>query len=230
MILRDMRPEDVERGLELCRLAGFNQVRADWEYFVPHAFVAEVDGRVVGTCAVLDREGPVGWIAMMLVDPAVRRQSIGTRLFEHVLSVTTAGSVGLDATAMGRPLYEKYGFVQAAEIVRMKGKGLSCSARSGVVGRWREGFASNQIGPIVAGSVEEAAGLVCGAVAAGPRDSWIIDVPAGAEPAWHDWLKSVGFVSQRPLARMFRGEARELGGDVYATSGPEYGVHTRKDG
>ena len=226
-----MTRQDIGRGLELCRLANFNQVRADWDYFLTHAsvFVAEVEERVVGTCAVLDRHGPVAWIAMMLVDPSVRRQSIGMRLFEHTLAHTKAPSVGLDATAMGRPLYEKYGFIASAAILRMKRDALSVPGHRSVPTSWRAGHASNQIGPVMADCPDEAAAQVLSALAKAPNRAWIIDVPQAPPQAWHEWLQLQGFVPQRPLIRMFRGPAQSISANFYATSGPEYGFHSRTD-
>ena len=50
---------------------------------------------------------------MVLVDVSVRGRGIGTALMEHALAFTDGqrvGSVRLDATPLGQPLYEKLGF------------------------------------------------------------------------------------------------------------------------
>ena len=222
-----MRDSDIDRSLELCRAAQWNQVRADWEYFLINSacLVAELNEQVVGTCAVLNSQGPRAWIAMMLVDPAARRQSIGTLLFEHALALTTAPSIGLDATALGRPLYEKHSFEPTSQIVRWHrppgprgtppAKPTSCS--------WRMGHLSDHIGPVLANSVDEAANQVLTCLAANPARSWILDVPQLADPAWHAWLEATKFTPQRTFIRMYRGAAEAITPDTYATSGPEFG-------
>ena len=221
-----MRDADIARGLELCRAAHWNQVETDWDYFLKNAtcLVAEANGRVLGTCAVLDRNGPRAWIAMMLVDPAARRQSIGTLLFERTLAMTNAPSIGLDATAQGRPLYEKYAFQAVAQIDRWLREPAPCDPPPNpIASRWRKGHVSNQIGPIVAKSVDDAITRVQTTLAIDGHRSWIIDVPAEAPLAWHRWLQSAGFTAQRTLSRMYRGQPQSIGSDLYATSGPEYG-------
>jgi len=57
--------------------------------------------------------GKVAYIGNMFTYPAYRKQGIATKLFS--LSVDSAkevgcGEIGLHATEMGRPIYEKYGF------------------------------------------------------------------------------------------------------------------------
>lgn len=59
--------------------------------------------------------GQKAYIMNMYTDPAYRRQGVACRTLD--LLIQDAGSRGvaaisLDATAMGRPLYEKYGFVR----------------------------------------------------------------------------------------------------------------------
>ena len=69
--IRAMLSGDITDGLALKERAGWNQVRADWSRTLAlqpdGCFVAELDNRVVGTVATC-RFGPVGWVAMMLVD------------------------------------------------------------------------------------------------------------------------------------------------------------------
>jgi predicted N-acetyltransferase YhbS len=114
--IRPMAASDVADGMRLKAEAGWNQVPADWERFLgldpEGCFVAESDGRVVGSVTAC-RFGPVGWVAMLLVEPARRGAGIGRsllmRALEH-LEAAGARSVRLDATREGRPLYESIGF------------------------------------------------------------------------------------------------------------------------
>ena len=84
----------------------------------------------------------------------------------------------------------------------------------------RPGHLYYQLGPVVATDPEAARALVTHALAARPCT---IDVPL-RDPAWVDWLKSIGFVAERPFVRMFlRGHVHP--GDParqYAIAGPEF--------
>jgi GNAT superfamily N-acetyltransferase len=125
MRLRAMTRADIPAGMRLKEIAGWNQTAADWERFLnagpDGCFVAEVDGRVCGTATTITYEGRFAWVGMVLVDPEFRSRGIGTKLLERAiehldtLKITT---VKLDATPLGKPLYEKLGFVAEYEIER----------------------------------------------------------------------------------------------------------------
>jgi GNAT superfamily N-acetyltransferase len=122
--LRRMRPTDVDAGLRLCRVSGWNQVRRDWDQFLalpPGPWVAELDGSVVGTMAAIGYGTEFGWIGMVLVDPAVRGRGVGTRLLDHALELLSALPViRLDATSAGHDLYRTRGFVDERLINRVQ--------------------------------------------------------------------------------------------------------------
>jgi|SRR5579875_3730217 len=125
MKLRIMTAADVPAGMRLKDLAGWNQAPADWRRFLENSprgcFVAEVDGRVVGTTATIVYEGRVAWIGLVLVDPDFRGRGIGTRLLERAiehLDGLGVPNIKLDATPQGRPIYEKLGFRPEYEIER----------------------------------------------------------------------------------------------------------------
>ncbi len=125
MNLRVMTRADIPAGMRLKEIAGWNQTPADWERFLRASpegcFVAEADGRVVGTATTITYEGRFAWIGMVLVDPEYRSQGIGTRLLEKTIEHLDAQAVPtlkLDATPQGKPIYEKLGFVSEYEIER----------------------------------------------------------------------------------------------------------------
>jgi GNAT superfamily N-acetyltransferase len=107
---------DIPVGMHLKEQAGWNQTEADWRRYLElepdGCFVAECDGSPVGTLTTCIF-GPVAWIAMVLVDGRYRRQGVGTALMRHALEfldIQGVRTVRLDATPLGQPLYEKFGF------------------------------------------------------------------------------------------------------------------------
>jgi GNAT superfamily N-acetyltransferase len=129
--IRPMVAMDLPACWRLSRQAGWNQTEADWRRFLDlqpdGCFVADCATELVGTVTtcIFGRAALVGWVAMVLVDPTVRRQGIGTALVEHALEFLDqhgVGTVRLDATPLGRPLYERLGFVEQFELARYEGK------------------------------------------------------------------------------------------------------------
>lgn len=124
MRLRGMTANDFDAGLRLCRAAGWNQRRKDWQLFLRCSpggcFVVEHDRAVAGTVATLNYANTVGWIAMLLVDPSMRRQGIGTRLMRAALdALSPCACVKLDATAEGKMVYVELGFTEESSFSRM---------------------------------------------------------------------------------------------------------------
>ena len=117
MRLRTMTRTDIPAGIRLKEIAGWNQTAADWERFLNASpegcFVAEVGGKVCGTATTISYEKRFAWVGMVLVDPEYRSHGIGTKLLERAieyLDTSKIPTVKLDATPLGRPLYEKLGF------------------------------------------------------------------------------------------------------------------------
>jgi predicted N-acetyltransferase YhbS len=141
--IRPMRAQDIPAGMRFRELAGWNQTEADWRRFLDlepeGCFVACREGEVCGTVTTVAYEKRFGWIGMVLTDPAVRRQGIGTRLLEQgIASLEQAGveTVKLDATPMGRPLYLERGFADEYGIERWEG--IAPSVRAAGLGPMRE--------------------------------------------------------------------------------------------
>jgi hypothetical protein len=124
--------------MRLGKEAGWNQAEADWRRFLElqpdGCFVAERDGAVLGTLTTCIF-GAVAWIAMMLVDGRYRRQGIGSALMQHALEFLTRHAVQtirLDATSLGQPLYEKFGFAFEHALDRYEGILKPAAPLSGV--------------------------------------------------------------------------------------------------
>jgi GNAT superfamily N-acetyltransferase len=110
-----MQHADIPAGLNLCRQAGWNQVESDWKVFLEFnkdgCFVAEHEGRVVGTATTISYDKRFAWIGMVLVDAQQRRMGIGTRLLNTTIDyVNHLPCIKLDATPAGREVYLKLGF------------------------------------------------------------------------------------------------------------------------
>jgi GNAT superfamily N-acetyltransferase len=118
---------DLPLGLRLGRQAGWNQTGADWRRLFDlqpdGCFVAEWDGTPAGTTTTCIC-GQVGWVAMVLVDEAVRGRGLGTALLVRALEFLDGRgvhSIRLDATPMGRPLYQRLGFAEQYQLQRYEG-------------------------------------------------------------------------------------------------------------
>ncbi len=125
MQLRAMTENDIAAGMRLKELAGWNQTEADWKRFLRASrdgcFVAEVNAQICGTAATIVYSGRFAWVGMVLVEPEYRGRGIGTRLLElcieHLDSIRVP-CIKLDATPLGKPIYEKLGFVAEYELER----------------------------------------------------------------------------------------------------------------
>jgi GNAT superfamily N-acetyltransferase len=119
-----MAEADVADGFRLSTQSGWNQRAEDWRLLLRLAGgrfrVAVADGRVVATGGAVLYGTRLAWICMMLVEPELRGQGIGTWILEEVLAqLGGIENVGLDATPAGHPVYSKLGFTDAAGLVRM---------------------------------------------------------------------------------------------------------------
>lgn len=128
-IIRPFHDSDVPLGLELCRIAGWNQVEADWRRLMrlqhDGVFVAEDGGRACGTASAICYGDRIGWIGMILVHPEFRGKGIGSLLMRACIDFLRGRKVKaikLDATDDGRPVYVKLGFVDERPIWRFAGE------------------------------------------------------------------------------------------------------------
>jgi GNAT superfamily N-acetyltransferase len=120
--IRPLTPSDLDGALTLSTTIGWNQRAEDWRMLLHIApegsFAAVANGRLVGTAIGIDYVR-FGWIAMMLVDPAYRGQGLGARLLERAMdAIPPRLPIRLDATPLGRPLYQRYGFEDEAVLSR----------------------------------------------------------------------------------------------------------------
>jgi len=120
--IRLLTAGDLDGAFGLSTAIGWNQRLADWRMLLQLApaggFAAIADDRIVGTAIGIDY-GTFGWIAMMLVDPVWRGRGLGARLLEAAMgAVPSEIPIRLDATPLGRPLYQRHGFEDEVQLTR----------------------------------------------------------------------------------------------------------------
>jgi GNAT superfamily N-acetyltransferase len=128
--IRRLGPDDLRRCVALSVDRGWSPERAKWSLLLGCAEAFGVDapdglvpsgGRLAGA-VVLTRWGPdLASVGMMLVSARYARRGLGRALMEHVIGAAGDATVTLFATDMGRPLYEKLGFVPVRRCVSFVG-------------------------------------------------------------------------------------------------------------
>lgn len=120
-----MTSGDLEFAHALRDLIGWNQTINDWQRLVAYepkgCFVAEWEGSPAGTATTTCYGTELAWIGMVLVHPQYRRRGIGKALLEHCLEhlrESRISCIKLDATPLGKPLYEQLGFREEWALTR----------------------------------------------------------------------------------------------------------------
>jgi predicted N-acetyltransferase YhbS len=138
--IRSARPGDLARlgpvyeragfGGRLAKVAGFARARLDGE-----VVVAEAGGEVAGVAAGAVFAG-TGWVGGVAVVPAHRRVGLGGALTEAIVEFLEGRGVAtvlLHATALGRPVYERLGFVPETPYRTLSGPTLARGPREAPV-------------------------------------------------------------------------------------------------
>ncbi|HET6975193.1 MAG TPA: GNAT family N-acetyltransferase [Pyrinomonadaceae bacterium] len=125
--IRLLFESDIPAAMQLKEAAGWNQTEDDWRRLLtlePNGcFGAIRDGRLVGTTTTTTYGNDLAWIGMVLVDPQYRRQGIAAKLMNVALDYLKdkVDTIKLDATALGKPVYEKFGFEVESTVERWSG-------------------------------------------------------------------------------------------------------------
>ena len=122
LIVGALSVDDLDAAFNLSTIIGWNQRRDDWRMLLrlaPNAaFAAVIDGCIVGTSIGIDYGG-FAWIAMLLVNPVHRGRGLGRRLLEAAIEAVPSNlPIRLDATPLGRALYQRYGFEDETSLSR----------------------------------------------------------------------------------------------------------------
>ena len=129
--IRLLGESDIPAAMQLKEAAGWNQTEEDWRRLLmlepDGCFGAIKDGRLVGTTTTTTYGNDLAWIGMVLVDPQHRRQGIAAKLMNVALEFLRGrvATIKLDATALGQPVYEKFGFEVESLIERWSGTASS---------------------------------------------------------------------------------------------------------
>ncbi|MCW8133514.1 MAG: GNAT family N-acetyltransferase [Planctomycetota bacterium] len=146
VVCRVLTLKDIPGAQRLRELAKWNQTDEDWKNLIAFepqgCFAVEMDGKVVGTAtstrfAPNTGAGSFGWIGMVLVDPEYRRHGIGSTLLKHCIAYLQGQgveTVRLDATPMGKKVYDQLGFVDEYSLERWEG--TAQKVPGGVLGPW----------------------------------------------------------------------------------------------
>jgi GNAT superfamily N-acetyltransferase len=116
--------EDAPANVALSRSVGWQDVESDWRVLHAAARVLGMrrDGRLIAQGALGDY-GSAASLAKMVVAPEQQGQGIGRRLLEALIDEPCSRGlpIGLCATELGRPLYEKCGFSVSGELMILFG-------------------------------------------------------------------------------------------------------------
>jgi GNAT superfamily N-acetyltransferase len=122
-----MLADDVEAAIAAVLDGGWGDRRASLQFYVDHPathpFVAEAHGTIVGT-GIATQNGQAGWVGLIFTAPAWRGRGLGgviTRVVVQYLEDLGCRSMLLAATELGRPIYDRLGFVKDGEYIVFSG-------------------------------------------------------------------------------------------------------------
>jgi len=123
--IRLLRPSDVPACMALKDEEGWNQTEQDWLNlfaFAPDScFGIEIDGILAATTTLVSYGTDLAWVGMVLTAAQYRRQGLASALMQHALDYLARNPVDwikLDATVMGRLVYQRFGFADECALER----------------------------------------------------------------------------------------------------------------
>ncbi len=124
IVLRALRADDLDAALGLSRAVHWPHRLADWRlaFSLGQGLAAERDGEVVGTAMTWSWGDGHATLGLVIVDPRLQGRRIGLRLMQALMAGLEGRTVLLHATAEGRGLYERLGFVRTGEVRQHQGQ------------------------------------------------------------------------------------------------------------
>lgn len=126
VVLRPMTAADLPQAQALSAELRWPHRPVDWAHVFAYSqgLVAERDGKIVGTAQRWLWGDHHATIGLVIVSPACQGRRIGHRLMNALLEGLEGRTVLLQATAEGRGLYERLGFVRTGEIRQHQGMAI----------------------------------------------------------------------------------------------------------
>ncbi len=197
--------------------AGWNQTEQDWIKLLDAApngcFGIEIDGTIAATTTAVCYETELAWIGMVLTAGRFRRRGLAGALLERALGYLSSRGVDwikLDATEMGRPVYQQFGFEDECIVERWLRPGSAArnfpeECRESELGkaRGRPGSEAAYFGPCMADSPDAAQDLLQWFLALHPSEAIYWDILPANRPAV-ELARAHGFAPVRQLTRMAR--------------------------
>lgn len=122
--LRPLEATDLDAAHALSVEVRWPHRLEDWRFVAAlgQGLVAMRDDQVVGTALGWHWDASQATVGMVIVAPQVQGRRIGQRLMQGLLEAAGERAVMLHATAEGRGLYERLGFVRHGEIRQHQGQ------------------------------------------------------------------------------------------------------------
>ena len=113
--IRSMTESDFEFADSLRAIVNWNQTVEDWKRLLTlnptGCFVAECNKTMAGTATTTRYGTDLAWIGMLLVHPEYRRKGIARTLLKTCVDhLSDVRCIKLDATPLGKPLYDQLKF------------------------------------------------------------------------------------------------------------------------
>ena len=119
--------QHVPETLRLSTQVNWNHIDQDWQRSIdlsPHFCLGGfIDDHLIGTSS-LTQFGDLGWLSTFIIDSAHQRKGYGSMLLKEVLRRAEARGVtwfAVDSSDVGRPIYNRLGFVLDEPIERWTG-------------------------------------------------------------------------------------------------------------
>ena len=121
--LRPFEPGDLPAAHAMSSALKWPHRIEDWQFALSlgQGVVAERDGKVLGTALSWNWGTSYATIGLVIVAPELQGQRIGNRMMSALLDHQAPRDVLLHATAAGRGLYERLGFVATGEVDQHQG-------------------------------------------------------------------------------------------------------------